>query len=78
MGISQNRLGEAVLTTTHILCFRAKIKKKNEYPCKPVFNYIKEGWKECSLHGHVIVMRDDNMPMQYAVILTTVKTTIFR
>ena len=72
MGTSQNRLGEAaVLTTTHILCFRAKI-KNNEYPCKPVFNYIKVGWRGCSFHGHVIVMRDDNMPMQYAVILTTV------
>ena len=78
MGTSQNRLGGAVLTTTHILCFRAKTTKKNEYPCKLVFNYIKVGWKECSLHGHVIVMHDDNMPMQYAVILTTVKTTIFR
>ena len=39
---------------------------------------MKVGWKGCSLHGHVTIMRDDNMPMQYAAILTTVKTTIFR
>ena len=29
---------EAVLTSTHNLCFRAKI-RKNKYPCKPQFNY---------------------------------------
>ena len=66
MGTRQNRLGEAVLTTTHILCLEQKL-KKNEYPCRPVFNYIKVEWKGCSLHGHVIIMRDDNMPMQYAI-----------
>ena len=35
----------AVLTSTHTLCFRAKI-RKNEYPCKPQFYYIKVGCKE--------------------------------
>ena len=31
---------EAVLTSTHNLCFRAKV-RKNVYPCKPQFFYIK-------------------------------------
>ena len=35
---------EAVLTFTHNLCFRAKI-RKNEYPCKPQFYYIIVGCK---------------------------------
>ena len=35
---------EAVLTRIHNLCFRAKI-RKNEYPCKPQFYYIKVGCK---------------------------------
>ena len=30
--------------STHNLCFRAKI-RKNEYPCKPQFYYIKVGCK---------------------------------
>ena len=33
----------AVLTSTHNLCFRTKI--KNVYPCKPQFYYIKVGCK---------------------------------
>ena len=36
---------EEVLTSTHDLCFRAKISKKNVYPCKPHFYYIKVGCK---------------------------------
>ena len=39
-----DRGNEAVLTSTHNLCFRAKI-RKNVYPCKPQFNYIKVGCK---------------------------------
>ena len=35
---------EAVLTSTHNLCFRAKI-RKNVYPCKPHFYCIKVGCK---------------------------------
>ena len=30
--------------STHNLCFRAKI-RKNEYPCKPQYNYMKVGCK---------------------------------
>ena len=30
---------------THNLCFRAKNKKKNVYPCKPKFYYNKVGCK---------------------------------
>ena len=33
-----------VLTSTHNQCFRAKI-RKNVYPCKPQFYYIKVGCK---------------------------------
>ena len=36
----QNRLNEAVLTSTHNLLFRGII-RKNVYPCKPQFNYKK-------------------------------------
>ena len=46
---------EVVLTSTHNLCFRAKI-RKNDYPCKPQFYYIKVGCKGCTLHGHVFMM----------------------
>ena len=35
---------EAALTSTHNLCFRAKI-RKNVYPYKPPFYYIKVGCK---------------------------------
>ena len=44
MGTRLNRLSEAVLTSTHNLCFEAKIRKKL-YPCKPQFYYIKVGCK---------------------------------
>ena len=37
-------LSEAVLTSTHNLCFRAKI-RKNVYSCTPQFHYIKVGCK---------------------------------
>ena len=36
------RLSEAVLTSTHNLCFRAKL-RKNVYLCKPQFYFIREG-----------------------------------
>ena len=35
-------ISEAVLTSTHNLCFRAKI-RKNEYPCTLQFYYVKVG-----------------------------------
>ena len=38
------RLNEAVLTSTHNLCFGAKI-RNNIYPCKPQVYYIKVGCK---------------------------------
>ena len=47
MGTCYNRLAEAVLTSTHNLCFGAK-KKKNRYTpvqCIPQFFYIKAGFK---------------------------------
>ena len=37
-------LSEAVLTSTHNLCFGAKIRKKL-YPCKPEFYYKTVGCK---------------------------------
>ena len=43
-GYKLEHLTEAVLTSTHNLCFRANI-SKNEYPCKPQFFYIKVGCK---------------------------------
>ena len=42
-GYTLERL-EAVLTSNHNLCFEAKI-RKNVYPCKPKFYYIKVGCK---------------------------------
>ena len=47
-GYSLEPLDEAVLTSTHNLCFEPEIRKNNEYPCKPQFYYIKvevEGFK---------------------------------
>ena len=44
MGTRQNRIIEAVLTSTHDLCFGAKV-RKNVYPCKSQFYYIKVGCK---------------------------------
>ena len=53
MGARSNRLIETVLTSTHNLCFRAKIRKQ----CKPQFYYMKVwcNWG-LTLHGHVSVM----------------------
>ena len=44
VGTRKNRLNEAFFTCTHNLCFGAKI-RKNVYPCKPQFFYIKVGCK---------------------------------
>ena len=41
--------GEAVLTSAHTLCFRAKIRKDNVHPCKPQFYYIKRGFKRVKI-----------------------------
>ena len=45
MGVRHKRLGEAVLTSTHILFFLGRNKKNNVYPCKPHFYYIKVWFK---------------------------------
>ena len=37
--------------------FWNKNKKKMVYPCKPQFYYIKVGYEEYTLHGHVIEMK---------------------
>ena len=42
---------EAVLMSTHNLCFRARIRKR-----KSKFYYIKVGCKSNKSHGHVILM----------------------
>ena len=49
--------GFTVLTSTHNLCFRAKL-ENNVYPCKPQFYfiYIKWGVRGCKLHGQVSMM----------------------
>ena len=43
------------IKSTHNLCFRAKI-RKNVYPCKPQFYYMKVGVRGSTLHGLVIIM----------------------
>ena len=45
VGTRWNRISEAVLTSTHNLCFCAEIRKNNVHPCKPQFYYIKVGFK---------------------------------
>ena len=57
VGTRWNRLTEAVLTSTHNLCFRAKI-RKNVYPCKSQFYYIMWDAREYELHGRVNIMID--------------------
>ena len=42
---SLDSLTEAVLMSTHHLGFWAEIRKKNVYPYKPQFDYIKVGFK---------------------------------
>ena len=46
-------LSETVLRSTHNLCFRAKIRKNNVYPCKPQFYYIKVGFKGCRGQNYI-------------------------
>ena len=45
VGTRENRLDEAVLTSTHNLCFLSRNKKNNVFPCKPQFYYMKVGFK---------------------------------
>ena len=39
--------------STHNLCFGAKIRKNNVYPCKHQFHYIKVGFKGSKLYRYV-------------------------
>ena len=48
-------MGEAVLTSTHNLCFGAKIRKNMYTPAYPSFT-INWGIRGYSLHGHVFLM----------------------
>ena len=57
MGTRKNRLGEAVLRSTHNLCFGAKIRKIGIPPHTPVFFYIKVGLRGYTFHGHVFLMK---------------------
>ena len=58
VGILLNRLGDAVLTSTHNLCFEAKIRNIHVgIPCKPHFYYTKVGYKEYTFQGHVFLMQ---------------------
>ena len=43
-GYSLEPLDEAVLTSTHNLCFWAEITKNNVYPSKPQFYYVELGF----------------------------------
>ena len=57
-----NRRIEAVLTSTHNLCFRAKI-RKYVYPFKPQFYYIKvgvRGYVTRACHPDVVQMTENN------------------
>ena len=67
---------EAVLTSTHNLCFRAKIRKNvHVYSCKPQFYYIKVGVMGYTLHGFVIMMT--NIEIDF-VILVSIFTNFYR
>ena len=43
MGTLQNHLADAILTSTHNVCYGSKI-RKIAYPCIPQFYYIKVGY----------------------------------
>ena len=60
MGTRQNHLDEAVLTSTHNLCFEAKIRKIG-IPLIPQFCYIKVGHEGYTFNGHVFLMNVTNM-----------------
>ena len=49
--------GEAILTSTHNLCFGAKIRKIGIYPCVPPSSTIKKwGSRGYTFHGHVFLI----------------------
>ena len=47
---------EAVLTSTHNLCFLSRNKKNNVYPCKPQLYYIKVGFRGSKLYRRFFVV----------------------
>ena len=55
MGTSENRLGEAVLPSTHNLCFFCKIRKILYTPVNPIY-FIKWGLRGLKLYRRVFVM----------------------
>ena len=59
MGTRKNRLGEAVLTCTHNLCFEQKNKKKNKKNSAEFFQFLKLK-NLCLLHGQIFVMYVNN------------------
>ena len=62
--LNEYRLDEAVLTSTHNLCFWAEIRKIMYIPCKPQFYYIKVGFKGVKII--LACFRDDNWYGRYA------------
>ena len=58
MGIRKNRLAEAVLTSTHNLCFGAKIRKIGIPLHTPVLLYYSGFQGGYTLHGQVFLMID--------------------
>ena len=56
MGTRENRLSEAVLTSTHNLCFLAEIRKIMYTPVNPSFTIQKWGLRRSKLYKHVFVM----------------------
>ena len=54
MGTHKNRLSEAVLTSTHNLCFEQNKKNINDFLLKK-FEFLQLK-NLCILHGHVFVM----------------------
>ena len=72
MGTRKNRLAEAVLTSTHNLCFWAEIKKNNVHPFKPQFYCIKVGFQGikiiqvCFRNEPVILLAGNKGPDQIA------------
>ena len=47
--------------------------KKNVYPCKPPFYYIKVGCKGLFVHGHVFVMTGNESQRKHNVSLSFIK-----
>ena len=56
MGTRKNRLDKAVLTSTHNLCFGAKIRKNRYTPAYPSFAMQKWGSMGYTCHGRVFLM----------------------